>query len=193
MAGSRWTRVAAIAALVVVALGASLVGAAVAGEDEPVFHACERNGRVIPGTIRVDELPRCRWRRTLVSWNAAGRPGPQGPRGEQGPSGDPGATVADVVFRERSHVVTIDPGYQGPTTTIPATCGIGEAVIGGGLVSWSPSLHDPDVHTVKSGPFFDGTGSGWSVAWVNVGDEPITVEAKVVAICVAGEIRVEDG
>ena len=77
------------------AVTASIVagGFAWAGTDGDLFAACAKNGKVILGTLSVNETPTCTGESVLVRWNETGpvrATGPQGPQGERGVQGERG-------------------------------------------------------------------------------------------------------
>jgi hypothetical protein len=74
-------------------VSASLVagGFAFAGTDAgDLFSACAKNGKVIPGSLSVNETPSCSGGGVLVQWNESGPAGPPGSPGEPGAQGEPG-------------------------------------------------------------------------------------------------------
>src|SRR5207342_1731116 len=66
-------------------VGGGLAWAGTDGGD--LFAACAKNGKVIPGTLSVNETPSCTGGSTLVQWNETGPIGPTGPQGPQGLQG----------------------------------------------------------------------------------------------------------
>ncbi|MGZ8662261.1 MAG: hypothetical protein ACXWYI_09310 [Actinomycetota bacterium] len=62
-------------------------GFAWAGTDGDLFAACAKNGKVILGTLSVNETPTCTGGSEMVQWNETGPVGPQGPEGPQGEQG----------------------------------------------------------------------------------------------------------
>jgi hypothetical protein len=93
------------------AVTASIVagGFARAGTDGgDLFAACAKNGKVIPGTLSVNETPTCSGGSVPVQWNETG---PVGPAGEQGPQGDRGPQGEQGIQGEQGPKG--EPGLQG--------------------------------------------------------------------------------
>lgn len=61
--------IARIAATALAAAGLALPTLASADSESATFFACEKNGKVIPGTIHVDSRPNCNGGATLVWWS----------------------------------------------------------------------------------------------------------------------------
>jgi hypothetical protein len=166
-----------LAAVGIGALVAGIVvgGVAVAetGQADTIQACVKRNG-----TIRiVDSTDDCRRNWTPLEWNVSGLEGPVGPAGPQ---------QVDVALREKSQRITIEP--DGAPGGGSSSCAAGEAVVGGGLTSFDAASVNAPIRYVAAGPFFDGSGSGWSVQWFNDGDVPITINVSVSALCVKGAI-----
>lgn len=68
---------------------ASGLGGAAPALAQDVFRGCAdaTTHELRPGSVEVNDLPACKPRETLHSWNQAGPQGPQGPQGLQGPAG----------------------------------------------------------------------------------------------------------
>src|ERR671937_697183 len=106
------SRVAAIAAIAVLALG---TGAALATTDVTI-NACVG---VSSGSVRIVSDPTtCKSNEYALSWNQTG---PQGPQGPQGPAG-----VASL------EVVSTTQQLSGATPSVMATCPSGKVALSGG-------------------------------------------------------------
>lgn len=83
------------AALLGTSMGLGGSGQALA---QDVFRACadRTTHELRPGSIEVNDLPACRARETLHSWNQAGPQGPQGPQGLPGPAGPSAAWYSNL-------------------------------------------------------------------------------------------------
>lgn len=160
---------ALVIALLVVGGAVALAAGSIPSEDG-VFTACYDGGgnvKLLPtGTTKC---PR-NWFGP-VYWNQEGPPGPTGP---------PGPSFLSVVLRESSRQLTLAPGEG---DYLSSGCLAGEVVLGGG-----PTASSPQVTIAGTGPFFDGTHSGWSVRFENHGAETVTFTPSVGAECVPGSM-----
>jgi hypothetical protein len=149
--------------LLVVAL--MLVGSGLAsahGGDTSLIHSCVNAG----GRIRiVGATSSCLGDEQSLDWN------------KQGPAGP---SSLSVVLRESSRLLTLAPG-EGDFVTSP--CLDGEVVVGGGVTNSSGF-----ATLGSSGPFFDGTHSGWTVRFDNKSAETLTFIPSVGAECVPGSM-----
>jgi hypothetical protein len=68
------------------------------------YFACAKDGKVIPGSVKVNTQPKCAGGQTVVSWNEQGVPGATGPTGA---TGEAGATAGRLIYVN-------SVGFQGP-------------------------------------------------------------------------------
>jgi hypothetical protein len=99
---------------------ALFTGAQSNGSD--TFFGCERQGKLIPGTLHVGRMPECRGQATLVSWSAEGPPRPPGLSGYVRVTESTGFSAFD---------------FKNAT----AECPSGTKVLGGGAIIGSPPGH----------------------------------------------------
>lgn len=149
----------------VVLVGLMLVGSGLArahGGDTSLIHSCVNAS----GRIRiVGPTSSCLGDEHPLDWN------------QQGPTGP---SFLSVVLRESSRLLTLAPG-EGDFVT--SQCLDGEVVVGGGV------LNSSGFATLgTSGPFFDGTHSGWTVRFDNKSAETLTFIPSVGAECVPGSM-----
>lgn len=148
-------------AVMLVAL--TLVGSGLAsahGGDTSLIHSCVNAG----GRIRiVGATSSCSGDEQPLDWN------------KQGPAGP---SFLSVVLRQSSRLLTLAPGEG---DFVSSQCLDGEVVVGGGVTNTSGF-----ANLGSSGPFFDGTHSGWSVRFDNKSAETLTFIPSVGAECVPG-------
>ena len=163
------TRHSQLVLVVVVLAGLLAGGAAIADSPDREISACVHDRT---GAVRIAEGP-CRRVETPLTWSQIG---PEGPRGPAGPQS------LDIVIRRASGTYTLPPGNPDGSQGPYVPCAEGEVAISGGVIGFGPN--EARAELVGFGP--PGSGNGWSFGWLNPGDEPITINPTVIALCVPG-------
>ena len=156
-----------------VLVGAGSVAATAVTQSNGQVHACaqkQTGGLRVAGSCLGSENP--------ITWSV---------RGPAGPPGPPGPSHLAVTMRQGVRTITVEPVSDGRQPAAASVqCANGETVLSGGLSGSAGGSDLTRLELFRTGPFFDGTHSGWDMQWINRTDAPITVTVTVASTCTAG-------
>lgn len=143
-----------LSAVLAVGALAMATGVLVSAQEPPAestFYACVKDGKLIPGSMQVDEAPDCNGGAELFSWNEQG---PQGEQGEQGPITDltvDGRVLTPTIAGTNLITVAAGSGCVGYGSTNTSVFGSLTMPVGATLTGFTATWYDAANADVQVG------------------------------------------